>query len=107
LNNIKLFIDNYIQQHKDISASIICEFLIKNHGVSEKKFSTGRPKVYVEVVTYLERLFTKGILEVIERNQDDCKYEVITGAIELSPKVKETKVDITEIKDTEEQMSLF
>ena len=115
MNKPKFYLDvrNYIEKHSEISALDLCNDLIENHGFSDKTFSTGRYRLYVDVVAYLEKLLKSHSLKAVERNRVDCKYEVLTVELPdpLPPsKVKEDKKEIEAIEDFEDgevQLSLF
>lgn len=60
------------------SARIICELLIKNHGVSNERYITGKPKIYPFVCMYLDSLVLEGILRIKEiQSQIDRYYQKI------------------------------
>ncbi|SEM73656.1 Protein of unknown function [Mesobacillus persicus] len=62
------------------SARIISELLIKHHGASNKRYITGKPRIYVEVCQYLEGLVDDGKLsleEVVEKV--DRSYKIVKG----------------------------
>lgn len=46
------------------SARIICELLIKDYQVSKERFMTGKPKIYVDIIPYLDQFVRSGNLRV-------------------------------------------
>lgn len=109
----QLDVQSYIKRHSEISALDLCNDLIENHGFSDKTFSTGRYRLYVDVVAYLEKLLKNHSLKALDRNRVDCKYEVLTAELQdplPPPKVNEDKKDneaIEDFEDGEVQLSLF
>ncbi|MCM3443672.1 DUF3895 domain-containing protein [Metabacillus halosaccharovorans] len=104
------YINQYLEKNSRMSATELCNHLIADHGFSRDTYSTGRPKLYTDVVKYLEKLHRTGHLEAIERNQEDCKYEVLS--VDISEEwnkeyVVTEKEHNTGDKRDELQMSLF
>jgi hypothetical protein len=58
--SLQAYIDQYLETHKDVSAMELCTYLIGSNGDSKKLYSTGRPKIYIDVVFYLEILLKRG-----------------------------------------------
>ncbi|WP_226668144.1 DUF3895 domain-containing protein [Metabacillus litoralis] len=110
MNKQKLYVDiaSYIEKQNQISALKLSNFLIENNGFSDKQFSTGRPKLYVEVVIYLEKLVKDSVLKPLERDQNDCKYDVVSKLIQepVSSKEEEAKNN-NDQEDEDMQLSLF
>jgi hypothetical protein len=60
------------------SARIICELLIKNHNIENKRYLTGKPRIYVEVCQYLEGLVKEGELFLAEViGKEDRVYQKV------------------------------
>jgi hypothetical protein len=85
--NLQVYIDQYIEAHKDVSAMELCTYLIEQNGASTKQYSTGRPKIYIDVVAYLELLLKRGNLSEVKRNREDCIYQVESVQIDSSKPV--------------------
>ena len=110
MNKQKLYLDiaSYIEKHDQISAMTLCNELIENYGFSDKQFSTGRPKLYVEVVIYLEKLLKSDVLKSLEKDQHDCRYEVVSKVIQdPESKSEENVEENTDHEDGDMQLSLF
>lgn len=105
------YINQYLENNTGVSATELCQHLIEHQGFSRETYSTGRPKLYVDVVKYLEKLQRSGHLQAIEKNQDDCRYEVLSNGIseELINENTVTEKDNSKKEDEQEnlQMSLF
>ncbi|WP_176551174.1 DUF3895 domain-containing protein [Bacillus sp. AFS040349] len=103
------YINEYLEINPGVSATELCQHLITNHGFSKDAYSTGRPKLYVDVVKYLEKLHRNGYLEAIIRDQEDCKYEVLSAVIpEEKKEYVETEKEHDEFdKQKDLQMTLF
>lgn len=56
------------------SARIICELLIEKHGAPNKRFKSGRPKIYVPVCIFIER-DNPGV-KVVDLNRMDRQYYI-------------------------------
>lgn len=54
------------------SARIISELLIRDHGSLERRYITGKPKIYTDVCQFIERTFTKIAIEF--NGTEDRKY---------------------------------
>lgn len=60
------------------SARIICELLIKDYHVSKERFITGKPKIYVDIIPYLEQYVLSGNLLVsAAKDMSDREYFLI------------------------------
>lgn len=104
------YINQYLKENTKISATDLCQHLITNHGFSSDAYSTGRPKLYVDVVKYLENLQKNGHLDALEKNQENCKYKVLTVEIpddshKGSDKIEEDDNKNDDYEDL--QMTLF
>lgn len=77
--NAKLGLDisEYLKQEIKVSSLALSNYLIESQGYSNNLFSTGRPKVYVNVVSYLEKLEMQGVIKSINKNVTDCSYELL------------------------------
>ena len=102
--SLQVYIDQYLETHKDVSAMELCTYLIENNGASKKQYSTGRPKVYIDVVFYLEILLKRGNLSEVKRDREDCIYQVESVHID-SYKPIDTFEEIEQ--DTDLQLSFF
>jgi hypothetical protein len=90
-----------------VSANELSHYLIENHSVSNKSYSTGRPKIYFDIVIYLEFLQRKGILTEQKKDRNDCIYEVISTNIQDNVEPIDGKAkDYDEIQE-DLQMTLF
>lgn len=110
MNKQKLYLDiaSYIENHDQISAMELCNELIGNYGFSDKQYSTGRPKLYVDVVIYLEKLIKSDVLKSLEKDQNDCKYQVVSKFIQdPQPQIEENVEDSNDHEDGDIQLSLF
>ncbi|TKD71334.1 DUF3895 domain-containing protein [Pseudalkalibacillus hwajinpoensis] len=68
-------IDGYI--HKGIESTIMmCELLIKEEKTSNNRYSTGKPKIYFAVSTYLDSFVHAGEMTVEPLGQEDRIYRV-------------------------------
>ncbi|KEK17887.1 hypothetical protein BAMA_10390 [Bacillus manliponensis] len=67
---------NYIKNNVS-SARVICELLIKNHGAYSQRYTTGKPKIYVSVCSYLDSLVQDNILTVEKPDITDRAYQLI------------------------------
>ncbi|XQY92690.1 DUF3895 domain-containing protein [Metabacillus sp. HB246100] len=110
--DISSIIYHHLKNNKQVSATTLCNFLIEEHGFTSKTFSTGRPKLYVDVVSYLEELHRRGTINAISRDQVDCIYEVIeTDKLNIKQEEAENKeklqVKKEEVHEEELQLSLF
>jgi hypothetical protein len=102
--NLQVHIDHYLEKHKDVSATELCTYLIENNGFSKKQYSTGRPKIYIDVVYYLESLLKRGLLSEVKRDRENCIYQVESVHISLYKPI----VEIEEFEhDTDLQLSFF
>ncbi|QGQ45312.1 DUF3895 domain-containing protein [Metabacillus sediminilitoris] len=99
--NLHIFIDQFLENNNKVSAIALCDHLIQNHGLSNKNYSTGRPKIYIDVVLYLEKLLSRGVLSEVQRDRDHCIYEVSS---KIPPVISDEE---EENKANEEQLSLF
>lgn len=105
---ISLDINDYLNQEKKVSALALTHYLIESQGYSDKLFSTGRPKLYVDVFIYLEKLEKQGIIKSIKKDVNDCKYELRLDQIDevdLEMNVSIDKKVNLKMEDT--QLSLF
>lgn len=102
--NLQVDIDQYLETHKDVSAMELCTYLIEHKGVSKKQYSTGRPKIYIDTVLYLEILLKRGNLSEVKRDREDCIYQVESVHID-SYKTTGTIEEIEQ--DTDLQLSFF
>ena len=66
-------IDSYIQQEIE-SALMICELLVKEGKVPDKRYSTQKPKIYYSVCTYLDSYVDSGTMTVEPLGRDDRIY---------------------------------
>lgn len=87
--------------NKKISVREVSELLI-NHGSKEERFSTGKPKIFVDVVTFLNDFECTS--KEIEEDRTDV-YFVFEKEITKEP--QQTEKDEISIKESEGQMSLF
>ncbi|WP_226657793.1 DUF3895 domain-containing protein [Guptibacillus hwajinpoensis] len=71
-------IDGYIQQGTE-SALMICEFLIKEGKVQDKRYSTKKPKIYYAVCTYLDSFVASGSMSVEPLGREDRIYRLKSG----------------------------
>lgn len=60
-NELKDAVLDYLVDTK--STRIICELLIKNNHASDKRYLTNKPKIYLQVVLFLESMVKDGIVE--------------------------------------------
>lgn len=60
------------------STRTITEILIKHHEGSGKRFSTGKPDLYINVCFFLDSLVVQGIAHFISGNQKDREYKLIS-----------------------------
>jgi hypothetical protein len=69
--------DEILKYLKTVSSvRIICELLIKNQLVSNKRYITEKPKIYPHVCLFLEGLVSQNVLYLEEKNgQIDRKYK--------------------------------
>ncbi|MBN8207802.1 DUF3895 domain-containing protein [Bacillus sp. NTK071] len=68
-------IDGYI--HKGIESTIMmCELLIKEEKTSNNRYSTGKPKIYFAVSTYLDSFVHAGEMTVEPLGQEDRIYRL-------------------------------
>ena len=60
------------------SARVICEILLKDYQVSKERFLTGKPKIYVDIIPYLDGFVQSGELRV-DKYEDmaDREYFVV------------------------------
>lgn len=56
------------------SARVICELLIRHEGMNEERYATGKPKIYLDVCRYIDRLVEQGEYQLIQSNQQDRQY---------------------------------
>lgn len=103
----QIYINQYLENNSGVSASQLCQQLIEQHGLSRDTYSTGRPKLYVDVVKYLERLQKNGQLEAVERSQVDCQYKVISTIIPEDLNNDKVESVVENNKNDDLQMSLF
>jgi len=60
------------------STRIICELLIKNKFVSEERYITKKPKIYMQVAKYLDDLVNEEIVELIGTvDYEDRLYQLV------------------------------
>ncbi|WP_273835333.1 DUF3895 domain-containing protein [Guptibacillus sedimenti] len=71
-------IDGYIQQGTE-SALMICELLIKEGKVQDKRYSTKKPKIYYAVCTYLDSYVASGSMSVEPLGREDRIYRLKRG----------------------------
>ena len=71
-------VDGYIQQGTE-SALMICELLIKEGKVQDKRYSTKKPKIYYAVCTYLDSFVTSGSMSVEPLGREDRLYRLKSG----------------------------
>lgn len=102
--NLQVYIDQYIEAHKDVSAMELCTYLIEQNGASTKQYSTGRSKIYIDVVAYLELLLKRGNLSEVKRDREDCIYQVESVQIASSKPVD--KIEEVE-QEVDLQLSFF
>lgn len=57
------------------SARIICELLIEDGTAKENRFSTGKPKFYVEVCWFIESHIYSGQCKMLSADQNDRTYQ--------------------------------
>jgi hypothetical protein len=57
------------------SARVICELLIKSHGVPDNRFSTGKPSIYTAVCAFLDMQVRAGAAKLMEKDQNDRIYQ--------------------------------
>ncbi|WP_456363663.1 DUF3895 domain-containing protein [Priestia aryabhattai] len=60
-----------------VSVLTLCEALITVTGSDNEKFSTGKPRLFSEVVPYLNELVKQGKCTLIEKNWSDLRYKGI------------------------------
>ncbi|MCL6570884.1 MAG: DUF3895 domain-containing protein [Bacillus sp. (in: Bacteria)] len=73
-SNFQDAINRYLQEGVE-SARLISELLIKHHGAGNRRYITGKPRVYLEVCQYLEGLVYEGKLILVNENgKDDRVY---------------------------------
>lgn len=59
------------------STRLICELLIKNHGYPKKRFSSGKPTFYIDIVSEFLELVENEIIEIKEIvEQDDVLFHI-------------------------------
>ena len=68
-------VDSYIQQGME-SALMICELLIKEGKVQDKRYSTKKPKIYYAVCTYLDSFVASGSMSVEPIGREDRIYRL-------------------------------
>ena len=102
--NLQVYIEQYLENHQDVSAMELCTYLIEQNGASPKQYSTGRPKIYIDVVVYLEHLLKRGNLSEVKRDREDCIYQVESVQIDSSKPV-DTVEEIEQGADL--QLSFF
>lgn len=56
------------------SARIICEKLIQDKRVTEDRFLTDKPRIYLDVCFYIDDLVLNGYCKLLEQNHEDRKY---------------------------------
>jgi len=105
--NLGLDISNYLKQDNKVSALELSNFLIESRGYSKKYFSTGRPKIYVNVVSYLEKLEKQGLIRSINKDVADCNYELLTDQFEEVDSEKKIYNNNNSNLKIESQLSLF
>jgi len=71
-------VDGYIQKGTE-SALMICELLIKEGKVQDKRYSTKKPKIYYAVCTYLDSFVASGSMSVEPLGRDDRIYRLKSG----------------------------
>jgi hypothetical protein len=71
-------VDGYIQQGTE-SALMICELLIKEGKVQDKRYSTKKPKIYYAVCTYLDSFVASGSMSVEPLGREDRIYRLKSG----------------------------
>ncbi|WP_374724220.1 DUF3895 domain-containing protein [Calidifontibacillus erzurumensis] len=49
------------------SARVMCEILMKNHNIISKRYLSGKPRMYVPLVRYLESLREQNIVQLVEK----------------------------------------
>ncbi|WP_368659676.1 DUF3895 domain-containing protein (plasmid) [Metabacillus halosaccharovorans] len=108
--NSKLSIDisDYLKHEKKISALALSNYLIETQGYSNNLFSTGRPKIYVNVLSYLDKLERQGLIKSINKDVFDCNYVLLLSdqldEVDTIDKVThENEVDLK----IDTQLSLF
>ncbi|KKI92788.1 hypothetical protein WQ54_07895 [Bacillus sp. SA1-12] len=107
-NAIPFYIDEYLKGQNEISSTVLSKFLIENHGCSNKAYSTGRPKIYFQVITYLESLVSSGVLGIIKQDRNDCVYKVTNNKIENLSEIVTVEQELGSDNDqVEQQLSLF
>lgn len=104
------YINQYLKENTEISATNLCQHLITNHGFSSDAYSTGRPKLYIDVVKYLENLQKNGHLDAVEKNQENCIYKVLTVEVPDNFHNESDKIEEDNNKNDDDedlQMTLF
>ncbi|WP_165995924.1 DUF3895 domain-containing protein [Bacillus sp. Cs-700] len=71
-------VDGYIQNGTE-SALMICELLIKEGKVQDKRYSTKKPKIYYAVCTYLDSYVSAGSMSVEPIGREDRIYRLKSG----------------------------
>ncbi|WP_216776863.1 DUF3895 domain-containing protein [Metabacillus halosaccharovorans] len=107
--NSKLGIDmsEYLKHEKEISALALSNYLIELQGYSNNLFSTGRPKIYVNVVSYPEKLEKQGIIKSIKKDVSDCRYELGLDQLDEVDPEKNLSIDNKVNLKMGTQLSLF
>lgn len=60
------------------SARVICEILLRDYQISKERFLTGKPKVYVDIIPYLDSFVRAGELRVTAyEDMADREYFVV------------------------------
>lgn len=57
------------------SARVMCEILIRSHGVPDNRFSTGKPSIYTAVCAFLDGQVWAGAAKLMEKDQNDRVYQ--------------------------------
>ncbi|MBU7595939.1 DUF3895 domain-containing protein [Metabacillus halosaccharovorans] len=102
-----LDISDYLKQENKVSALALSNFLIESKGYSKVYFSTGRPKIYVNVVNYLEKLERQGLIKSLNKDVSDCTYELLSEQFEVVDAKKEISKNYNSDLKIESQLSLF
>ncbi|MGN7299757.1 DUF3895 domain-containing protein [Ferdinandcohnia sp. SAFN-114] len=94
----KVIITSYIKKQDTVSAKALCQFLINNHNASNVRFTTGRYKIYPDVILFLDHLVSENVLKVASKTFEDSHYTVINK--------QNTNNENSDDRDIQ-QMSLF
>jgi hypothetical protein len=73
-SELQAFIKEYLNRGAE-SARIICELLIKNQGLPNKRYQSGKPKLYPAVCHYLDTLLSKQEIQLKSYSHEDRIYQ--------------------------------